>query len=153
MCVRPRWTRCAASSAVLIGAVGLLLGCGAAEPAPSPTVSASSLRPSPSGTPRVPADGVTLGELGFSNGPLDTFSIPTSAVVTDRVDQPNAVTIVMTAPPAAALTDYYRRALPAAGFTITADDPATNTLTFAGQGWTGALTGSEDATAVSLRPG
>ena len=138
---------------MLVGVLGPLMGCGAAGPVPRPTAISSTAKPSPTVTPRVPADGVTLGELGFSNGPLDTFSIPTTAVVTDRVDQPNAVTIVMSAPDAAALTDYYRRALPAAGFTITADDAATNTLTFAGQGWTGALTGSEDATAVALRPG
>jgi hypothetical protein len=153
MCVQPRWTRCAVASAVLIAVPGLLIGCGAAGPEPSPSAISSTAKPSPTITPSIPANGVTLGELGFSNGPLDTFSIPTSAVVTDRVDQPNAVTIVMSAPRPAALADYYRRALPAGGFTITADDPATSTLTFAGQGWTGALTGSGDATAVSLRPG
>ncbi len=159
MSVRPRWTRRGAASVPLAGAVALvgaleLLGaCAGTAPEPSPTAISSTADPSPTVTPSIPANGVTLRELGFSNGPVEEFSIPTGAVVTDRVDQPNVVTIVMSAPPVAALADYYRRALPAAGFTITADDPTTHTLTFAGQGWTGVLTGSDDATAVSLRPG
>jgi hypothetical protein len=90
--------------------------------------------------------------LGFVNGPLDAFSVPVGAVLTDRVDQPNAVTVVMSAPSGAELAGYYRRALPAAGFAISADDPATNTMTFAGNGWTGVLTGSVGTTAVALRP-
>jgi hypothetical protein len=105
-----------------------------------------------SAAPSVPSDGISLRLLGFQNGPVDAFSIPRDAAVTDTVDQPNAVTVVMSSPSAAGIADYYRRALPAAGFTITADDPATDTLTFTGHGWTGALTGSGAATAVFLRP-
>ncbi len=109
-------------------------------------------QPSQPSQPSVPSDGVTLRMLGFTNGPIEVFSIPLGAAVTDRVDQPNAVTVVMNASPSA-IADYYRRALPAAGFSVTADDPATNTLTFSGHGWTGALTGSGESTAVALRPG
>jgi hypothetical protein len=93
-----------------------------------------------------------LRQLGFQNGPVDAFYVPPTVVITDRVDQPNAVTVVMSAPGPAKLAAYYRATLPAAGFTVTADDGATDTLTFSGQGWSGVLTGTEGTTAVSLRP-
>ena len=38
------------------------------------------------------------------------------------------------------------------GFTVTADDPATSTLTFSGFGWTGTFTGDSRASALLLRP-
>lgn len=138
----------AATSVIVFGGA-LLAGCGAAiEPTPSPSPALAA----PSSAVSIPPTGITLRNWGFTYGPLDAFSIPASAVVTDRVDQPNAVTVVMSAPSTAELTAYYRTALPAAGFTITADDAATDTLTFRGNGWTGVLTGTPDATAVSLRP-
>jgi hypothetical protein len=151
MCVRPRRARVAAASAVLAVTSAVLSACGAQVelPEPSPTGSAAS---TPSASISVPSDGISLRLLGFDNGPVDAFSIPRSAAVTDQVDQPNAVTVVMSSPSAAEIAGYYRRALPAAGFTITADDPTMNTLTFTGHGWTGALTGSGDATAIFLRP-
>jgi hypothetical protein len=97
-------------------------------------------------------DGIALSLLGFSNGPVGYFSVPRTAVVTDRVDQPNSVTLVLSSPTATALASYYRRALPAAGFRIDRDDPATATLTFSGHGWSGAFTGSDSSSAVFLRP-
>ena len=153
MCVRPRRGRrgAAAVLAVLVGA-GLLTGCGAAgvsEPEPSRSPVASSAA---TAEPSIPADGLTLRELGFTNGPIDTFSVPASSIITDKVDQPNAVTVVMSAPDTPTLAAYYRTALPAAGFTVTADDRANGTMTFGGHGWTGVLTGSDAATAVALRP-
>ena len=38
------------------------------------------------------------------------------------------------------------------GFEITADRPASNTMTFAGHGWSGSFTGDDRASAVLLRP-
>jgi hypothetical protein len=155
MCVRPRCGRVGAAAAIIAVLVaGLLGGCGAAgapapEPIPSPAASSTA---SQTAGPSIPTDGVTLRELGFTNGPVDTFSVPAGSVVTDKVDQPNAVTVVMSAPDTPRLAAYYRTALPAAGFTITADDRANGTLTFDGHGWTGVLTGSEAASAVALRP-
>ena len=90
--------------------------------------------------------------LGFVNGPLDAFSVPVGAVLTDRVDQPNAVTLVLGAPSGDQLIAYYRRALPEAGFRITADRPQADTLVFTGQGWSGVLTGTGSVTAIALRP-
>lgn len=153
MCVRPRRGRVGAAAAfvVLLG-TGLLAGCGAADvsdPGPSRSTSASA---SATAEPSIPTDGLTLRELGFTNGPVDAFSVPASSLITDKVDQPNAVTVVMSAPDTPTLAAYYRTALPAAGFTVTADDRANGTMTFAGHGWTGVLTGSDTASAVALRP-
>jgi hypothetical protein len=50
------------------------------------------------------------------------------------------------------MSSYLRRALPATGFMITADNPATNTMTFTGYGWSGSYTGDQRASAVLLRP-
>lgn len=103
-------------------------------------------------SPSVPADGVSLAELGLSHGP-GAFSVPRTAQITTVVDQPNTVALVFASPAAADLAAYLRRALPGAGFRITgqaADPPA---LQFAGRGWTGSFTGSATASAVNLRPG
>jgi hypothetical protein len=151
MCVRPRRAWVAAASAVLVVSSAALAGCGAQVELPEPTPS-GSVSASPSGRVSVPPDGISLRLLGFDNGPVDAFSIPRNAAVSDHVDQPNAVTVVMSTPSGPEIAAYYRRALPAAGFTVTADDRATNTITFTGHGWTGALTGSGEATAVFLRP-
>ena len=73
-------------------------------------------------------------------------------MITATVDQENNVTVVLSAPAAAEVADYLRRALPAAGFTITNDDPAALAMTFTGFGWPGSFTGNEAASAVLLRP-
>lgn len=110
-----------------------------AAPAPTPTVSA-------------PADGVSLAALGFENGPADRVFVPAGARITSRVDQTNNVTVVLTSPSASDLVAFYRRTVPANGFRLTGDDPATTTLTFAGLGWTGTFTGDTQASALLLRP-
>jgi hypothetical protein len=127
----------------------LLMGCSAASssdssPAP-PSVAAA--RP-----PSIPSDGVTLAALGFLNGPVDQFSLPRTAIIATRVDQPNNVAVVVPSPRHAEVAAYLRGALPAAGFTITADKPATKTMTFAGNGWSGSFTGDDQVSAVLLRP-
>jgi hypothetical protein len=127
-----------------------LAGCGAAGG--SDPGAASS--PGPTSTPTVsmPADGVSLAALGFENGPVDRVFVPVGAQLASRVDQTNNVTLVLTAPSAADLTTFYRRTATGNGFTITGDDPATTTLTFAGFGWTGTFTGDAQASALLLRP-
>lgn len=126
----------------------VVAGCGAAPapvPAPSP--------PAASAAPAVPADGLRLRAFGYTSGPLDAFSLPRSTVLVTAVDQPDNVTAVLSRPSAVELAAYLRRALPAAGFTVTAgaegDGP---TLTFTGRGWTGSVTGADGAAAVLLRP-
>jgi hypothetical protein len=140
------WQRLAAVVA-LLGC--LVAGCSSAHSSDSntPPPAAGPTRP-----PSIPADGVTLAELGYLNGPARQFSLPSSAVIRAKVDQPNNVTAVVSSPSAAEMSAYLRRALPAAGFMITADSPATNTMTFAGHGWSGSYTGAERASAVLLRP-
>lgn len=145
-----RWT----APVVLLLPLVLLAGagCGAAPgPAPVPPPSASAA-PDPSVS--VPADGLPLRAFGYTSGPLDTFSLPRSTVLVTSVDQPDNVTAVLSAPSAVELAAYLRRALPAAGFTVTAGaEGAGPTLTFAGRGWTGSVTGAGGTAAVLLRPG
>jgi predicted CoA-binding protein len=84
------------------------------------------------------------------------FSLPRMAVLKAKVDQPNNVAAVVSSPSPAEIASYLRRTLPAAGFTITADNPAAKTLTFIGNGWTGSFTGDNNGvsavSAVLLRP-
>jgi hypothetical protein len=82
---------------------------------------------------RLPADGVLLRDFGYRFGPLDSFSLPRTSVVSAAVDQADNVTLVLSAPSAGDVTAYLRRALPAAGFTLTAGRAtgAGTTLTFA----------------------
>jgi hypothetical protein len=129
--------------------VYLLVGCGAgpssdSTPAP-PTVTAAS-------PPTIHSDGTLLAALGYLNGPIEQFSLPRTVRVTTKVDQPNNVVAVMSSPSPAVVASYLRRALPAAGFDITMDNPAANTMTFAGYGWSGSFTGHDQVSAVLLRP-
>jgi hypothetical protein len=127
----------------------VLAGCSAGHPsdanAPPPAAS-------PAAPPSVPSDGVTLSALGYLNGPVRQFSLPRTAVIRAKVDQPNNVTAVVSSPSPEEMSSYLRRALPASGFMITADSPAANTMTFTGHGWSGSYTGNERASAVLLRP-
>ena len=130
----------------------VLLACAAGADLPPVPSSAPPTRPSVS----VPSDGLPLEDFGFVNGPVAEFSLPRTAVLVAKVDQPNNVAAVMSSPPAAEVADYLRRSLPAGGFVITADDRAATTLTFEGYGWSGSFTGASDAgsagSAVLLRP-
>lgn len=138
-----------AALALLLAGCGVLAGCGA-EPRPVPPAPSPS---SPAPTAAVPADGLPLRAFGYTSGPLDAFSLPRSTVLTTSVDQPDNVTAVLSAPSAAELAAYLRRALPAAGFTVTAGAEGTGaSLTFTGRGWSGSVTGAEGAAAVVLRP-
>jgi len=134
-----------AVAAALAGSL-LLAGC-SAEPRPAPPTRA----PSPA-TVQVPADGVTLKQLGFTNGPADAFSLPRTSAIITSVDQPSGVTVVLSRPDPGELTAYLYRVLPETGFLITRADPAATTLVFTGFGWHGTFTGAGDTSAVILRP-
>jgi hypothetical protein len=136
-----------AAVAALLGC--LLAGCSADHSSDSNTPPPAA---SPAAPPSVPSDGVTLSALGYLNGPSQQFSLPRTAVIKAKVDQPNNVTAVVSSPSPAEMSSYLRRALPATGFMITADSPAANTMTFTGHGWSGSYTGDERASAVLLRP-
>jgi len=139
----------------MLAAVVALLGClvgGCSSSGHSGDFTTPRPAAAPTPPPSIPADGVTLAALGYLNGPARQFSLPSSAVIRAKVDQPNNVTAVVSSPSPAELSSYLRRALPAAGFLITADSPTTNTMTFTGHGWSGSYTGAERASAVLLRP-
>ena len=141
------WSHLLAAAMALLGC--LLVGCstGYSTDSGSATPTASSAQP-----PSIPPDGITLAALGYLNGPVQQFSLPRTAVITAKVDQPNNVAAVVSSPSPAEMRSYLVRALPAAGFEITADPPASNTMTFAGHGWSGSFTGDDRASAVLLRP-
>jgi hypothetical protein len=125
-------------------------GCGAApRPVPAPAPSAGASAPA-----SLPSDGLPLRAFGYHFGPVDAVSLPRSTMLVASVDQADNVTAVLSAPSAVELAAYLRRALPAAGFTVTAGaDGSGPTLTFAGRGWTGSVTGADGTSAVLLRPG
>jgi hypothetical protein len=100
----------------------------------------------------IPANGLRLAAFGFTNGPIETFSLPRTTVLKAAVDQPNNVSAVLGQPRTGEVYGYLLGALPAAGFAITNSDAATATLTFTGQGWTGSFTGDAETCAVLLRP-
>ena len=141
------WGHALVSAVALLGC--LLMGCSAGYPndgnSAAPTASSGA-------SPSIPPDGVTLAALGYLNGPTHQFSLPGNAMITAKVDQPNNVVAVVSSPSPGRLRSYLLRALPAAGFEITADRPTANTMTFAGHGWTGTFTGDARASAVLLRP-
>jgi hypothetical protein len=141
------WSHTLAAAVALLGC--LLMGCSVGYPndgaSAAPTASS---RPSSS----IPPDGIALAALGYLNGPIHEFSLPRTAVITAKVDQPNNVVAVVSSPSPVELRSYLLRALPAAGFEITADGSATNTMTFTGHGWSGSFTGDDRASAVLLRP-
>ena len=131
-----------------LAAALLLSGCGAAAvPDPTPTPS-----PRPSVSVSTPSDGVSLAAFGFTQGPVDRVFLPLGVRITAAVDQPNNTTVVATSPSASVLAAYLRRTLPGHGFTLTADDPASNTLAFTGWGYVGRFTGDAQASALLLRP-
>jgi hypothetical protein len=67
------------------------------------------------------------------------------------VDEPRAITVVLSAPAPREVADHLRQALPAAGFTVTGDDRDGATMTFSGFGWSGDFTGAGSVSAVVLR--
>jgi len=145
--VRIKSSHVLAAVVALLGC--LLVGCSAGYPSGRgpDTPTASSARP-----PSIPPDGITLAAFGYLNGPVQQFSLPRTAVITAKVDQPNNVAAVVSSPSPAELRSYLLRALPAAGFEITPDRAASNTMTFVGHGWSGSFTGDDRASAVLLRP-
>jgi hypothetical protein len=126
------------------------------EPSPptvSPSESPSTSQPPSSATSAPVEEGTTLRELGFENGPLDEFSVPSQAVISARVDQPNVVTIVLARPSPQTVEEYLRATLPDQGFTIGARGGAGGgAMTFEGNGWTGGFTGTAGTSAIVLRP-
>ena len=123
-------------------AVTALAGCSAAPASPTPTPTSTSAAVS------VPADAVTLRDLGLTNAP-EGVSLPKGAVVSDMINMGNNVTAVVVSPSGAEVAEHLRTALPAAGFTITAD--GADSLLFEGGAWQGAFTVNGEVAALSLR--
>ena len=120
---------------------------------PSPSSAPSPVSPSPEApSPTATLTGVTLRQLRFDNGPLDEYSLPRDLVVSTAVDQPNVVTIVLARPSPQTVEDYLRDTLPSEGFTIDARADAGQAMTFDGNGWSGAFTGTGATSAIVLRP-
>ncbi|WP_152363168.1 hypothetical protein [Microlunatus speluncae] len=138
------------AAAVAVVLVIMLSGCGSVPDGPRTTPTLSGGPASPTASPSIPLDGVSLKALGFEHGPVDRLSLPRGLSLTTSADQPSAVTLVISRPAAAELADYLRRTLPPAGFKI--DSDLGETFTFTGFGWTGSFTGSGSSSALVLRP-
>ena len=136
----------------LVLVAAMLAACAGKAGVIQPTTEAPTPPPSVS----VPADGVTLGAFGFTNGPVREFSLPRSTVLASKVDQANNVTVVLSSPSPLEVADYLRRSLPVAGFELRHDQ--SGTMTFDGHGWAGSFTGTDNpagtgaSSAVLLRP-
>ena len=124
------------------GLLVLLALSGCTTPPPQPAT------PEVTWTARAPADGVTLTQLGFRNGPAE-FWLPSGVVIRDRVDLEANITVTITSPGGAELAAWLRRNLPAAGFEITADGQ--DSLLFRRGQWQGAFTLTAALSALSLR--
>lgn len=120
----------------------LLVGCGAVEPVPDPTTSAVTT------ADVVPEGGVLLSSLGYQHAPAD-LAVPATAVITERVDQPNTVVAVLTAPSGLELAAWFRNTLPEQGWEITAD--GNNSLLFERGDLHGAFTVTGQFSGLSIR--
>ena len=124
------------------GLLVLLALSGCTTPPPQPAT------PEVTWTASAPADGVTLTQLGFRNGPAE-FWLPSGVVIRDRVDLEANITVTITSPGGAELAAWLRRNLPAAGFEITADGQ--DSVLFRRGQWQGAFTLTAALSALSLR--
>ena len=124
------------------GLLVLLALSGCTTPPPQPVT------PEVTWTASAPADGVTLTQLGFRNGPAE-FWLPSGVVIRDRIDLESNVTVTITSPGGGELAAWLRRNLPAAGFEITADGQ--DSLLFRRGQWQGAFTLTAALSALSLR--
>ena len=124
------------------GLLVLLALSGCTTPPPQPAT------PEVTWTASAPADGVTLTQLGFRNGPAE-FWLPSGVVIRDRVDLEANITVTITSPGGAELAAWLRRNLPAAGFDNTADGQ--DSLLFRRGQWQGAFTLTAALSALSLR--
>ena len=124
------------------GVLAFLALAGCTTPPPQPAT------PEVTWTASAPADGVTLTQLGFRNGPAE-FWLPSGVVIRDRVDLEANITVTITSPGGAELAAWLRRNLPVAGFEITADGQ--DSLLFRRGQWQGAFTLTAALSALSLR--
>lgn len=120
-----------------------LTGCAGsgARPLPSPAPVTGSVV--------VPAGGVSLSQLGFRHGPAGFVTVPSGVRLTQRVDQPNVVTVGFAAPAGAEIARWLETELPAAGFTVTSGGD--EAVLFDGHGWSGAFTVGGGESALTLR--
>lgn len=129
-------------------AIGLA-GCASGRnygPPPSPVGSVGSVP--------VPEDGITFAELGFSHGPVQAWSLPRSATITQRIDQPNQLTMQLSSPDPATVVGYLVRALRPAGITVAQFhiSGASSALIAEGYGWRGSVVGAgESLTLLTLQ--
>lgn len=135
----------------------VVAGCGAAPtvqgpPVTSPTAAPTTASPtagSPGTEAGVPDAAQSLTELGFEHAPPLQVWVPAGAVIAQRIDQPNVVTIVFSRPAGPELAAFYRTTLPLGGWSVSAD--ANDSLVFGTQGWDGAFTASAQVSGLTLR--
>ncbi len=128
------------AGALPVGALGLS-ACSAAPGTPSD--------PGPPVAISRPPDGVSLRQLGFTNGPVDTVFLPTTAQITRKVDQVNVTTAFGPGAQSAEVLAYVRRTLPPQVWTV--DSDAGGSLIFHSNAYDGAFTSSSDLWGLTVR--
>ncbi len=126
----------------------LLTGCSASgngSPTPVDTTSAST--PIPASSTR-PTDAVALSAYAISHGPA-VFGLPAGLTVVQKVDQPNVVTLVLTAESSKNLESWLVKNLPTMGYRI--DGSGGDSVVFTGVEWSGAYTRTDSVAGLTLR--
>jgi len=124
------------------GLLVLLALSGCTTPPPQPAT------PEVTWTASAPADGVTLTQLGFRNGPAE-FWLPSGVVIRDRVDLEANITVTITSPGGAELAAWESGPRPPAGGEAAAGGQ--DSLLFRRGQWQGAFTLTAALSALSLR--
>lgn len=134
------------SAAILLAGalIGGLASCGQAEPPPE-----IAQRVATATSTALPQGAVSLATLGFVNGPKADVFVPDGAEISYRIDQPNVVTMIFSAPSGGELVAFYSASLPARGFVVTGSSE--DSLTFTRPGWEGSFTSTAEVSGFTLR--
>lgn len=119
----------------------MLAACAAAPTAPQD--------PGPPVTVSRPPDGVSLRQLGFTNGPVDTVFLPAGVQLTRKVDQVNVTTALGPGDQGATVYAFLRRTLQAGIWVVDADRDTS--LLFHNAGYDCAFTTNPDLWGLTLR--
>lgn len=119
----------------------MLAACAAAPTAPRD--------PGPPVAVARPPDGVSLRQLGFTNGPVDAVFLPVGVQVTRKVDQVNVTTALGPGDLGPAVYAYLKRTLQVGIWVV--DTDRDTSLLFHNAGYDGAFTTNTDLWGLTLR--
>ena len=129
-------------AAAVLAAVLLVSGCSAASPTSSVT---SASVPA---TWALPSGAVTLASMGLDHAPAG-FAVPGGLTPLMTINQPNVVTLEVSAAEGQTLHDFLMLHLPGMGWQIASS--SASSIIFASGGWQGAFTMSASNAMLTLR--